>query len=569
MTPRKFFALVAACLLLLVACTDEPQPPDNRGNNGVRNGNANGTPTAIPKVLRPYRQVACQLPREWLLRIWRGYMPGRSGELQILPKLPNIVGAGLPHVGPWDFLERVPMFWYGPGQIAARGRVDRPVTSADIAPTQAELLGFDGFRAPDGNPMEEAIAPDRDGPPKLIVTVIWDGAGRNVLAEWPNDWPNLQRLIPEGAWFENATVGSSPTSSAQIHATIGTGAFPRNHGLVGHSVRYRGEIVAPWRSDPNLLIKPTLGDVYDRATGNRPVVGGLGTASIQLGFLGHGAAFEGGDRDIAVLREAKNAVNLAEEGFRWNLDRDFRRFFTFPEYVNGLEPLSRYADDLDAEDGERDGRWRGHDLDDPDEMLLGFNSPARVPYQTRLVEEVIRREGFGEDDVPDLLFVNFKLIDYVGHIWTLNSGEMKDSVAAQDRHLPELIETLNRVVGEGEWAMVLTSDHGSTPDPAITGAFRISYAGAHNAIQSFDRDDDDVPVAITVKPTEAYVDVAELRENGFTLADVADRVARLTQAETAVEGQEVPNPDERVYRTAFPSIVLTDLPCLPQTRRSA
>ena len=45
---------------------------------------------------------------------------------------------------------------------------------------------------------------------------------------------------------------------------------------------------------------------------------------------------------------------------------------------------------------------------------------------------MIRREGFGADDVPDLLYLNFKEIDYVSHVWSMNSPEMLDAVVAQD-----------------------------------------------------------------------------------------------------------------------------------------
>ena len=47
---------------------------------------------------------------------------------------------------------------------------------------------------------------------------------------------------------------------------------------------------------------------------------------------------------------------------------------------------------------------------------------------------------------------------------------MRDSVEAQDADLPNLIDLLNDHVGEGEWVMMLTADHGHTPDPAVSGA---------------------------------------------------------------------------------------------------
>ena len=50
-------------------------------------------------------------------------------------------------------------------------------------------------------------------------------------------WPNLKRLMGEGANFRNAITGSFPAVTACAHATIGTGAFPRQHGITGHNIR--------------------------------------------------------------------------------------------------------------------------------------------------------------------------------------------------------------------------------------------------------------------------------------------------------------------------------------------
>ena len=87
---------------------------------------------------------------------------------------------------------------------------------------------------------------------------------------------------------------------------------------------------------------------------------------------------------------------------------------------------------VDQADGKLDGLWRDNDID---ELLKGFDTPARTPYQERVVETVIQNEEFGKDDVPDLLYLNFKEIDYVSHVWSMNSPEMRDAVVAQDRAL--------------------------------------------------------------------------------------------------------------------------------------
>jgi hypothetical protein len=227
---------------------------------------------------------------------------------------------------------------------------------------------------------------------------VWDAGGSAVLDEYPQAWPNLRRLIDDGVYYPQAEVGSSPPSTAQIHATIGTGAFSTNHGLIGHHFRIGERMASPWEVGPRYLIEPTLADLYDRALGNRPLVGVSATVAIHLGMVGHGSLWGGGDRDIVVLRERSGATTLGAEGMRWNLADNLRQWFRFPSYANALPPISTYFEDVDRVDGRLDGRWRNLEIDS-ESAHFGFRTPARIPYQDRLIEELIRREGFGADDV--------------------------------------------------------------------------------------------------------------------------------------------------------------------------
>jgi hypothetical protein len=575
--PRRLLVLLAVFALAGAACSssgaaEAAGTPSISAASGTSAPAQASAPASVPSpsatqgfASGSFADLACSLPHEWLLRTWRGNRDDRSAELQILPFEPNYVGSGLPHVGPWPYAQDIPMFWYGPGHVAPAGVVDRPVTLAGIAPTQGELLGFP-FRAPDGSPMREAVAGNQT-PPRLIITIVWDAAGRNVLDRWPNDWPFLASLIPDGTWYERGTVGSSPTSTAQTHATIGTGSFPDDHGIVAHRLRIGEELTTPWKYGPAYLIDPTLADLYDHAMGNEPIVGELGTVSIHLGMLGHGSMWGGGDKDIAAIREKIGAETLGDEGFEWNLTPVLQPYYTFPDYLNDVPGFEEDVRAVDAADGQLDGRWRSNDIS---QLLSGFDTPARIPYQTRVLEELITREGFGADEVPDLLFVNYKMIDYISHVWTVNSPEMKDAVRAQDESLEELVGFLNRQVGEGEWALVLTADHGSIPDPEVSGAFAISAQPIVNGINTtFDTDGDETKIVQLVQPTQIFVNEAELQQNGFTLEDVARWILGLTKADTAPPGTTVP-PEEAgdlVFQAAFPSSIMSSLPCLPEARR--
>jgi hypothetical protein len=186
-----------------------------------------------------------------------------------------------------------------------------------------------------------------------------------------------------------------------------------------------------------------------------------------------------------------------------------------------------------------------------------------------VVETVIRWEGFGDDDVPDLLYLNFKEIDYVSHVWSMNSPEMLDAVVAQDRAMRDLVTFLDREVGRGEWAMVLTADHASMPDPAASGGYQISIAPMQQMIdERFGRPEGPEIVEL-MQPTQAFLNVPELEANGHTVDDVARAMLTFTQAQTA-GGGIVPNPGEEndpVMAAAFPSALMQDLPCLPEAKR--
>jgi hypothetical protein len=195
----------------------------------------------------------------------------------------------------------------------------------------------------------------------------------------------------------------------------------------------------------------------------------------------------------------------------------------------------------------------------------GFDTPARTPYQTELVKALVRNERMGEDDVTDLLNLNYKAIDTLGHAYSADGVEMSDALEWQDRDLRDVVGFLNKQVGKGEWAMVLTADHGMMPDPDVTGAFRIGIDELTADIEAtFDDDGDDVPLILKLRPTEVWLDEAEVEDNGTSDAEIAQHISGLTQQDTVKPNLEpAPDPNGKVFDAAFPSSILSALPCLP------
>jgi hypothetical protein len=206
--------------------------------------------------------------------------------------------------------------------------------------------------------------------------------------------------------------------------------------------------------------------------------------------------------------------------------------------------------------------WRNNSIS---QLADGFDTPARTVFEEQIVEQTIKNEHFGQDDIPDLLYLNFKEIDYVGHVWSMDSPEMTDAVKYQDEALKRFVPYLNKEVGKNNWAMVITADHAAMPNPIDSGGFEISTGAVSQAIESkFDTNGPDIPIVDNVQPGSIFLNEDEVAVNNTTIADIARFTQTLTQAETS-GGGVTPNPGQEndpVFQAVFPSSILPDLPCI-------
>ena len=429
---------------------------------------------------------------------------------------PNFLGRASmpPHDGPWAHLVDVPLVLYGPGVVRARGTIDDPASIVDLAPTTAAMIGFDEWPRRAGRVLDEALAPGAR-PPRLVVTVVWDGAGDNVLRAHPDAWPYLRRLMRGGVSYREMTVGSTPSNTPPVHTSLGAGTFPRRHGIVSVSQRTEaGEVIDPWENeDPSRLETTTLADLYDRSRDNAAQIGVVGTTNWHLGMIGHGSALEGGDSDMAALLMSGGGVfgNPA--------------YYDLPD-ISGGPDLARYVRQTDSSDGRLDGQWRGNSLED---LAVLASSPPYAAWQADVIEELIVDRGFGADETPDLLYVNFKQPDSAGHKWGMSSPEVGDAVAAADKALRNLVGELNRTVGRGRWALMVTADHGQKPYPQDSGAFAIKGSELKAAIDAeFDRTDDGIDLVDRVTSSGVALNVDQLEPNRVTLEEIAEWLSRYT-----------------------------------------
>ncbi|MDQ3914346.1 MAG: alkaline phosphatase family protein [Actinomycetota bacterium] len=497
-----------------------------------------------------FREQACALPRAWLERTRRGYYEPRSGQISLLPETPAYMasgGDGWSHSGPWPYLQDVPLVFYGPGVVPRTGEVTTPATIADVAPTTAALLGT-AFDAGDGDILREVVPRSPRRPPKLVVTIVWDGGGWNTLRQWPEEWPNLARLMRRGVSFTHATVGSSPSVTPAVHSTLGTGSYPWTAGVTGVPVRdEEGEVVDAFlEGESSRFLKlPTFGERWDERNDNRALVGMLGYEPWHLGMIGQGAERAGGDRDDAVWLNVETNVWITNPAH-----------YTLPEPVAATGGLDGYLDELDAADGAADRSWRDNAiLDAPDRVE---ETPAFIRYHTDALLNLVRAGGYGDDEVTDLLFTNYKQIDRVGHYFNMASVEVHDSLVTTDEELGRIVRGLDVEVGRGRYVVVVTADHGQQPDAAAVDGFGIDP----NEVEG-DVDAAFGPVVDAVWPTEVFLDDEAMEREGVAVEEVARWLGDYRVEDNDPDGRERGRfaAADRVFALAIPARILPHLDC--------
>ena len=530
----------------------------------------------VPDGAPTENEMAADVGTSVMEHLYLGHVPGRSGELLMVPKPHHFLISdwdmrqlggptpplGSTHPNPWSYLTRVPIIAYGEGRIPGGVTVEDPVDIASIAPTYARILGMTDFESETEANVLDAVAGPDVTPPKVIFTIVIDGGGWNTLQQHPESWPTIAGLAQDGVTYVNATIGSAPSIIGALHATFGTGVYPRTHGLPGHVMRDgEGELVDVYldEADPRFLDAPTVSEIWDEANANRPIVGTVAFEGWHLGMIGHGAQRANGDEDIAVLWE--------REEERWWTNEEY---YSLPPYLTsiGTTRLAQYEEQLDGRDGLTDGTWFGHTVEALREPAIRPGSPAFVKLTGDAVVEVIENEPFGADRVTDMFWIEMKMPDHAGHSWNMVRPEQADVLQETDAQIARMKAALDRKVGPGGYILLISADHGQQPLPDLNGGWRINTGEVKEDIEERFG-----PVVEKVTPADIFLDMDAMGREGWAPADVARYLGTYTVRDSIPEGRPgsdlVPEGrlDDLVFAAAFSTGFLESLdPVVDPTR---
>ena len=520
----------------------------------------------VPADAPTLEEMARAVGTPVMVNLVRGHVPDRSGDIMVVPKPHNFmisswdlrtlgtdnVEIKTTHPAPWSYLTRVPLVARGMGLPGGR-EVERPVDIAAIAPTYARILGMNGFDSPAAC-LEEVIDCEQRGgvadPPRVIFTVVIDGGGWNVLDRYPEAWPNIRRLMDEGISYTEANIGSAPSTTGALHATIGTGYYPAQHGIPGNVLRDdNGKIVDVFlhtKTDLRYLRKPTVSEIWDEQNDNEAIVATISYENWHLGMIGKGALRDGGDKDLA-------AVWMREEE-QWHVNE---KYYELPDFLQptDLDRLEAHESRLDARDGSEDGTWFGSDLE---EILSNKNMRPSTPAYTRFagdsVIELLRSEPIGADGITDLVWIEIKPPDSAGHAWNVQNPQVEDVLKETDAQVGRFVAELDRTIGRDDYLFLLSADHGQQPLPDDLGGWRINTSELELDIVARFGD-----VLTQGTPADIYLDRDGLDREGVTAEDISRWLATYTIGENIPEGAPGRDKvaedrlDDTIYAAAFPT----------------
>ncbi len=336
-------------------------------------------------------------------------------------------------------------------------------------------------------------SPAAESHPRLVVVIIVD-----QLSSWTfsRDEPLMRRgirtLIDGGIYFHSARLPYASTYTAPGHATIGTGAPPAVTGIISNSWYQREQDRSMSAvEDPTMpvlhIAGATMGSTHGVSSRRLRVAGvadvlrrvthGRGR-SVSISLKDRGAAFALGQRpDVAVWYEPSQAAMTTSRAYaktppawltRLARDKPASRFFDRTWRATDPALLARHTGVPD----ERPGEGAEYELGTTfPHRLAATKPPARAiratPFGTELVMDTaiaaVDGEKLGLDDVPDVLAISISSHDYAGHAWGPGSWERLDLLLQLDASVARLLAHLDRAVGKNRYAVVFTSDHGSTP----------------------------------------------------------------------------------------------------------
>ncbi len=346
--------------------------------------------------------------------------------------------------------------------------------------------------------------------PRLVLLIAIDQFRYDYLERFGDLFGQngLRRLMRDGASWTQSNYDHMPTYTAPGHATMMTGAYPAESGIVGNEWldRASGKRVTSVSdsaetslgggqydggASPRRLVCSTVGDELRLATHERGKV-------IGISVKDRSAILPAGHRANAAYWFSINSGSMVSSTYYFKQLPDWVTAFNnsrpadkyFGAKWERLLPESEYLkrSGPDSPPWENIGNISGDTNAFPHTITGGATSVGRAfynaidysPFSNDLLvsfaQQAIINEQLGKDDDTDVLTVSFSANDYVGHRYGPYSQEVMDISLRIDRQIGTLLDFVNARVGLENTLVALTADHGVAPIPEQADALGLGGA---------------------------------------------------------------------------------------------
>lgn len=315
-------------------------------------------------------------------------------------------------------------------------------------------------------------AQQTSAPPDLVVLIAVDQLRADYLDRFRSQFTGgFKRMLEQGAIYTNAFQDHAVTETAVGHATMLSGRYPRNNGIISNALGVPdpqarmlngGQGASPFRFRGSTLI--------DWLRINTPASRGLAlsvkdrSAILPLGRAKQSAFWYSGDGTFTTSNYYADTLPT------WLRSFNARKL---PEQYAGWEwkPLLDVGMYAEPDTVAREGEDAVFPHVVPANMREAVKVLGRFPWMDDILLELavtgLDSMKLGKTGSIDLLSVSLSTTDLIGHEFGPDSREVHDQIVRLDRALGTFLDALYARFRPEQLLIALTADHGVASFPEI------------------------------------------------------------------------------------------------------
>lgn len=279
--------------------------------------------------------------------------------------------------------------------------------------------------------------------PKLVVGIAVDQMRWDYLSRYYDQYreDGLKRLITKGYSCNNCLINYLPTVTAIGHTSIYTGTTPAFHGICGNAFYVNG-VKRSSCEDPDVQ---TVGSDKKKASSPINLLASTIGDQLRLHTDFKSKVISVSYKDRASILPGGRSAN----GAYW-IDTKNGQFITSTWYMDEL-PAWVKAYNMEMKQNK--------------ELAKVGKDVGLYPLCGHLITDMaiasLKGENLGKGEDTDMLCVSYSQTDVIGHEWSTRGSHTDEAYLELDKDIARLLKALDSQVGEGNYLLFLTADHGA------------------------------------------------------------------------------------------------------------